>query len=218
MLGDEMSRVTVSKIVAVLALAGCAGKASLDLVETQTNPEYGQPAAEAVAVMALYPDDEFEVRALMENSFTQRLTDEGVQASPGYRYFDKYQGLLDGVGVDAAAQILLDDGIDAVLFIDPIRAKAFDPGEYAERRSAYRALGLDSSASISLFSQIAAEADAAEVIMQVSLWSPSRKEFGWAGTYEINAPQGYDTEVAKTYVAEFATAVAEQLRQDGYLK
>lgn len=205
-------------LITMLVFFGCAGRASMELAEAQTNPDYSQPAAKSVAVMALYPDDEFELRALVENSFTARLTDEGVQASPGYRYFDKYQGLLDGVGVDEAAQEILDGGVDAVILIDPLRAVAYDPGKSAQRRDAYRAWGLGTAAGFDLIGDFAEEADAAKMTMQVSLWSPARKEFGSAGTYDINAPGNYDFEAAKTYTAELAGKVVEQLRQDGYLE
>lgn len=205
-------------LLAVLVLGACAGSPSLHLAEVQRNDTWAEPPADSVAVLALYPDGEFELRALVENAFVKGLVEEGVEATPGYRFFDEYEGLLEGVGVEAAARELLDAEIDAVVFVDPIRAKAFDPGEYAARRSAYRSLGMDSSASIALLNQLAAEADAAKVVMEVSLWSPHLHEFGWAGTYDINAPQGYDYEVIKGYAAEFAGAVAHQLRQDGLLE
>ena len=205
-------------IGASLVLAGCAGGPSLTLTESQMNPHYIQPPAQHVLVMALYPDAEFELRALAENAFTGRLNEEGAQATPGYRYFDKYEGLLAGVGVDEAAQQVLDKGIDTVIFIDPLRAIAYDPGESAARRDAYRVWGLDTAAGFDLMGDLAEEADAAKVVMQVTLWSPAQKEIGWTGNYNSNAPNNYDVEIAKGYFAEFASAVAEQLRQDGFLK
>jgi len=111
----------------------------------------------------------------------------------------------------------LDAGVDTVVFIDPIRAKDCDPGECTARRSAYRALGLDSSATVNLINQLAAEADAAKYVMEVTVWSPNSKSFGWGGTYNINAPNGYDTEYAKQYTADFATEVAVDLRAAGFL-
>ena len=63
----------------------------------------------------------------------------------------------------------------------------------------------------------AAEADAAKFVMEVTVWSPKSKSFGWAGTYNIKAPNGYDNEYAKQYTAEFAKEVAVDLRKDGFL-
>ena len=76
---------------------------------------------------------------------------------------------------------------------------------------------MDASASLNLWTQIAEESAAAKFIMEVLVWSPAQQEFGWSGTYNINAPNGYDTEYARTYTAQFAEAVAEDLKNAGLL-
>ena len=199
-----------------IAVTACSSKASLELADSQSDPAYTQKPAESIAVLAWYKDDQFETRALIENAFTAAWRGSGIDAQPGYRFFDRYEGLTEQV--EATAAKLVDAGVDTVVFIDPVRAKDYDPGEYTARRSAYRALGLDSSATINLINQIAAEADAAKYVMEVTVWSPSSKSFGWAGTYNINAPNGYDSEYAKQYSADFANEVAEDLRAAGILK
>ena len=196
--------------------SGCASGPSLKLSSHQSDPNYDHKPADKIAVFALYGDSEFEIRATVENAFVTRWKQQGIQASPGYRYFDQYDGLADLI--DESAAKLRNDGIDTVVFIDPVRAKAYDPGEYAARRSMYRALGMDGAATGNLIGQMAAEADAAKFIMEVSIWSPESKFFGWHGTYDINAPKGYDIEYAKSYSADFASAVAEDLRADGFLR
>ncbi len=197
-------------------ITGCGGEARLKLSDSQSNPDYRDKPGEKIIVLAMYGDNEFEIRAMVENSFVGRWKQEGVNAIPGYRHFDQYDGLVERI--DESASKLVKDSIDMVVFIDPIRAKAYNPEEYAARRSTYRALGMDGAAAGALIGQMAAEVDAAKFIMEVSVWSPNTKRFGWHGTYDINAPMGYDTEYAKAYSADFASAVADDLRAGGFLR
>ena len=203
-------------LLAVVALSGCAGSPSLTIAELRSNPEYRQGPAEHIAVMMLYPDERFEDRALVENAFTAAWRANGIDAQPGYRFFDQYGNVDDRV--DEMTAELTSRDIDTVVIIDPIRALAYDPAAYTARRSAYRALGLDTSASFNLIGQMAAEADAAKYVMEVSVWSPAEKEFGWAARYDINAPNGYDTDYAKTYSADFAQKVEADLKAAGLLR
>ncbi len=64
---------------------------------------------------------------------------------------------------------------------------------------------------------IARDASAAKVIMNVGLWQPGSDADLFTSTYDINAPGNYDIDAARQYAAGFADAVIEDLKQYGFV-
>ena len=201
---------------ATFCISGCAGSPSVELVDVKRGAAAMESPASKVLVMALYPDKDLGTRTVIENALVGAFRQSGIESTAGYKVFETYAGLDDQV--DLLKGKMQTGGFDALVIVDPIRAKAFDPGEYAARRSAYRALGLDSSASFNLIGQMAAEADAAKAEMDVLVWDRQSEQFVWHAEYDLNAPGGYELEVAREYASEFGKIVAEKLKSEGLVR
>ncbi|MGI9318202.1 MAG: hypothetical protein ACR2QW_12805 [bacterium] len=197
----------------VTVLSACTHNATIKLTETSTNPTHTGSAMGKIAVFALYGNDEFELRALVENTITKQMQQEGIDVTPGYRFSDSYQDLENRL--EELDNWLVNNDIDGILFVDPVRAKAFDPREHAERRSAYRALGLSSAALVNLISSSAQESDASKYVMDITLWDRRSMDYTWYGIYDIKANHGYDPEWIKKHLSDFSQAIVGELKQQG---
>lgn len=215
-------RVIANTVVLALGLVvfgftgGCATSGRYTLTEAEKNPSYAQGPLDDLMVMALYPDDELEVRVVIETALAAQLQAEGVEAEAGFRHFDRYDDLEARVAAVSARLAELE--IDGIILFDPIRARRYDPSEYANRRAFYRAMGMDTSAMFAAFGQLAAKADASNVVIGTSLWNVEVQDIAWQGTWKIKAPSGYDLDYAKAYSAEFATIIAERLRAEKLIR
>lgn len=213
-----MRRVLLTKVLLTLGLVvlgcacGCASSGRYSLAEAEKNPSYTQGPLNDLMVMALYADDELEVRVVIETALAAQLQAEGVQAEPGFRHFERYDDLE--TRVDEVTARLKELAIDGIILFDPIRAKHYDPSDYPNRRAFYRAMGMDTSAMFAALGQVAAEADASKYVIEIALWNVEVKDIAWHGTWKIKAPSGYDLEYAKAYSAEFAVIIAEKLRAE----
>lgn len=203
-------------ILVGLVLTACAGAPSITVVNSQQNAGAMSAPASKVLVMALYPEQDVETRVAIENAVVGAFRQSGIDVSAGYREFESYDGLE--VRVAELKSAMTAGGFDALLIVDPIRVKQHDPGEWAERRSAYQALGMDTSAGFNLLGQLAEQADAAQAQIDVLLWDPGSESFVWHAEYDLNAPGSYELEVARQYADALAKMVAESLRNDGLVK
>lgn len=191
---------------------GCAPSGRYSLAEAERNPSYAQGPLDDLMVMALYPDDELEVRVVIESALAAQLRAEGVEVEPGFRHFESYDHLEARVA--EVADRLADLEIDGIMLFDPIRARHYDPAEYESRRAFYRTMGMDTSTMFAALGQMAAEADASKFVIEIALWNVDIRDFAWHGTWQIKAPGGYDLDYAKAYSAQFAVIIAEKLREE----
>ena len=199
-----------------LALTGCAQNAKIKLTESSVNPELTGVVMDKIAVFALYSDEEFELRALAENTITQQMRQDGLDTVPGYRFNDSYKDLENRL--DELKAWMEREDVDGILFIDPVRAKAFDPREHAQRRSAYRALGMDTSAFVNLISASIQESDASKYVLDISLWDRNVTDFVWYGIYDIKAKYGYDPEWIKKHLSDLSQVITDELKQEGLVR
>lgn len=197
-----------------LAISACGGTPSLETRDTSVDKDYtGGPVAN-VLVLSLQEDSVHDSRVVIERGIVQRMKAAGIQAEPGYAVFDSIDELLAKPASFEAT--LKSKGIVSVLFIEPVRLDTdYDPGEYAARRSAYRALGWDDSAGINALAQLARESSSAKVVLNVGLWVADSDSDVFNTTYDINAPANYDIEIARSYATQFGDIVVEDLRQHG---
>ena len=201
---------------AAMLVAGCGGSPTLESRDVQVDSSYSGGAVDNVLVLSVQEDRVHDSRVVIERGFVQQMKAAGIDATAGYALFDSVDELLRNP--QSFEPKLAEAGIASVLFIDPIRLDTdYDPGEYAQRRSAYRAIGFDNSATINLISDIAADASAAKVVMNVGLWLPGSDTDLFNSTYDINAPGNYDIDAARVYAAGFADAVIADLRQHGFV-
>ena len=71
---------------------------------------------------------------------------------------------------------------------------------------------------INLINQMARDASAAKVVMNVGLWLPGTNDDLFNTTYDINAPGNYDVDAAREYAASFAQSVIEDLKKHGFVE
>lgn len=199
-----------------MTLAGCAQNAKIKLTESSVNPEHTGAVINKFAVFALYSDEEFELRALAENTITKQMRQEGLDVVAGYRFNDSYKDLENRL--DELKAWMERQDVDGILFIDPVRAKAFDPREHAQRRSAYRALGMDTSAFVNLISASIQESDASKYVLDISLWDRNVTDFVWYGIYDIKAKYGYDPEWIKKHLSDLSQVITDELKQEGLVR
>ena len=202
--------------VAASTLVACGGSPSLESRDVQVDETYVGGAVQNVLVLSLQEDSVHDSRVVIERGFVNQMRAAGIDATAGYAVFDSVDQLLQSPGT--FEPVLAEQGIASVLFIEPIRLDTdYDPGEYAQRRSAYRALGWDSSTSINLLANMARESSAAKVVMNVGLWLPGSNNDLFNSTYDINAPGNYDIDAARQYAAGFADEVIVDLRKYGFV-
>lgn len=203
-------------LAAIALVSGCAGAPKVQMVNSEQDLSAMSSPARNLLVMALYPDEDEETRVVIENAVVQAFRDAGLQASAGYRALESYDDM--GSQEEAIKAVLRKQGQDAIVMIDPVRVKDYDPEAYAARRAAYRAWGMDTSASFALMGQLAAEADAAKAEMDVLMWDLGSERFVWYSEYDLNAPGAYELKVARQYASEFGGIVAEQLKKSGLVE
>ena len=200
-------------LATAFTLAACGG-ASLETRDVEVDESYTGGAVKNVLILALMEDSLHDSRVIIERGITNAMKAEGIDAIAGYTIIDSVD--QQTADPDSFDPLLAEKGVQTVLFLDPIKLTTdFDPGEYAQRRSAYRALGMDASVSMNLIGQIAAEADAAKVVMNAGLWRPGDDKDLFNATYDINAPGNYDIDAAREYAASFAEVLIEDLRSNG---
>ena len=204
----------LSLTVTAFALTACGGSPSLESRDVQVDETYAGGAVQNVLVLSMQEDSVHDSRVVIERGFVNQMRAAGIDATAGYAVFDSVDALLRNP--QAFEPELAERGIASVLFIEPIRLDTdYDPGEYAQRRSAYRALGWDSSTSINLLANMARESSSAKVVMNVGLWRPGSEKDLFNSTYDINAPGNYDIDAARQYAAAFADEVVVDLRKHG---
>jgi len=203
-------------IIVCLLLTACAGAPSVKVAGSQQDTSRMAGPASRVLLMALYPEEDLQTRVVMENAVVNAFRQSGVDASAGYREFESYSGLENDVA--ELKDRMRAGGFDALVIVDPIRITHHDPGEWASRRSAYRALGMDTSASINLIGQLSEQAAAAKAEIDVLVWDRGSESFVWHTEYDLNAPHSYDIEVARQYADEFGKMIADSLRTDGLVQ
>ena len=216
-----MSKPTLSRVsglfAIMLVLSACSGSPSLETRDVKIDESYTAGPVDDILVLSLQADELHDSRVIIERSFSQKMKDAGINAIAGYTRFDSMDELLANPSVFEPA--LEREEVEAVLFIDPVKLDTdYDPGEYAARRSAYRSLGFDDSATINLLSNIAHDASAAKVVMNIGLWIPETDTDVFNSTYDINAPGNYDVENARQYALGFAEIVIEDLRKYGLIQ
>lgn len=197
-------------------LAACAGGPSIKEGNSQKNLDVMAGPASRVLVMALYPEQDMDTRVVIENAVVGGFRQSGVDAAAGFRTFETYSGLDSRVA--EVKRAMEAGGFDALLILDPIRVKSHDPGEWAERRSAYRAFDLSTAATFNLIGQLSEEADAAKAQFDVTVWDLGSESFVWHMEYDFNAPGSYDLDVARQYADEFGTMVSGTLRSEGVVQ
>lgn len=202
--------------IATMLLSACAGDPSVKEGTSQSNLDAMSGPASKVLVMALYPEQNMDVRVVIENAVVDGFRKSGVGASAGYRVFESYAGL--DTRVAEVEKGMRDGGFDALVLVDPFRVVDHDPGEWAERRSLYQAFDLRYSSTFNAIGQIAEEAQAAKSEFDVTVWDLGSESFVWYKEYDLNAPGGYDLGVAKQYAVEFGKMVAGTLRSEGVVK
>ena len=207
----------ITLLTILLSLAACGGSPSLESRDVVVDTEYTGGPVSNMLVLSLQEDSLHDSRVVIERGFTQRLQSAGVDAIAGYTRFDSVDALL--ANPQSFEPQLEQMGITSVLFLDPIRLDTdYDPGEYAARRSAYRSLGYDDSASINLLAQMARESSSAKVVMNVGLWLPGDDGDLFNSTYDINAPGNYDIDAAREYAQAFGEEVYVDLKKHGFVK
>lgn len=203
-------------LTAVFVLSACAGAPSIREGQSQRNLDVMTGPASRILVMALYPEENMETRVVIENAVVGGFRTSGVEASAGYRVFESYAGLE--TRVDEVKQAMNAGGFDALLIVDPIRVTSHDPGEWAQRRSAYRAFDMKTAATFNLIGQLAEEAEAAKAEIDATVWDPGSESFVWHMEYDLNAPGSYDLDVARQYADEFGKMVSGTLRSEGVVR
>ncbi len=200
-----------------LALGGCGGSPALESRDTSVNTSYAGGPVDNVLVLSLQEDSVHDSRVIIERGIVQRMRAAGIDAKAGYAVFDSVDELL--AQPSTFEPTLASNSISSVLFIEPIRLDTdYDPGEYAARRSAYRALGWDNSAGINALAQMARESSSAKVVLNVGLWVPDQEDDIFNSTYDINAPANYDIDNAREYARQFGDVVIEDLRKHGMVR
>lgn len=199
--------------IATLLLSACAGEPSVKEGTSQRNLDAMSGPASKVLVMALYPDQNLDVRVVIENAVVEGFRKSGVGASAGYRVFESYAGL--DTRVAEVKKGMHDGGFDALVLVDPFRVVDHDPGEWAQRRSVYQAFDLRYSSTFNAIGQMAEEAESAKSEFDVTVWDLGNETFVWYKEYDLNAPGGYDLGVAKQYAVEFGKMVAGTLHAEG---
>ena len=201
----------------LVLLSGCGGTPSMETRDVAVDQNYAGGPVENVLVLSLQEDSVHDSRVVIERGIMQRMRAAGIDATAGYAVFDSVDALL--AQPSSFEPTLAAKGISSVLFIEPLRLDYdYDPGEYAARRSAYRALGWDDSAGINALAQMARESSSAKVVLNVGLWVPGKDGDIFNTTYDINAPGNYDLETARGYATQFGDAVVEDLRQYGLVE
>ena len=200
--------------LSALALVACGGSPSLETRDTTVDTSYTGGPVDNVLVLSLQEDSVHDSRVVIERGIVQRMRAAGIDATAGYAMFDSIDELL--ARPSSFEPTLASNDVASVLFVEPLRLDTdYDPGEYTARRSAYRALGWDSSTSINLIAQMARESSSAKVVMNVGLWVPGSEEDVFNTTYDINAPGNYDIDAAREYASQFGDAVVEDLKKNG---
>ncbi len=198
-------------------LSGCGGTPSLETRDTSVDKTYTGGPVDNVLVLSLQEDSVHDSRVVIERGIMQRMRAAGIDAKAGYAVFDSIDELL--AQPSSFEPTLASSGISSVLFIEPLRLDYdYDPGEYAARRSAYRALGWDDSAGINALAQMARESSSAKVVLNVGLWVPGKEGDIFNTTYDINAPGNYDIDASREYASQFGDAVVQDLRKHGLVK
>lgn len=210
-------KLSTTIMLLVLALAGgCAGSPSVEMVSSRQDTSAMASPARNVLVMALYPDEDEETRVVLENAVVSAFRGAGIEASGGFRAIESYKNMAERE--EEIKALMRERAHDAIVMIDPIRVKDFNPEAYAARRAAYRAWGMDSSASFALIGQLAAEADAAKAEMDVLMWDLGSERFVWHAEYDLNVPGAYELEVARQYASDFGSMIADQLNSLGLVE
>ena len=209
-----MPSATISAIA--FLMSACAGTPSVELANTQKDDSSMQAPADSVMVMALYPDADEQTRVVIENAVVDAFRRMGIDATAGFRLTESYKSL--GGREEEIKQIMVAHGLDAIVMVDPIRVKDFDPAAYDARRAAYRAWGMNTSAAFNMIGRLAAEADSAKAEIDVLLWDRRSENFVWHAEYDLNAPGSYEMEVAQQYASEFGKLVATKLKDEGLVR
>ena len=203
--------------VMFLLLTACGGTPSLETRDTSVDQTYTEGPVKNVLVLSLQEDSVHDSRVVIERGIVQRMRAAGIDATAGYAVFDSVDQLL--AQPSTFEPTVVEKGFASVLFVEPLRLDTdYDPGEYAARRSAYRALGWDDSAGINALAQMARESSSAQVVLNVGLWLPGENDDIFNTTYDINAPGNYDIDAAREYANQFGDAVIHDLRKHGLVK
>lgn len=211
------NRLTAVCIIFVtLLITACAGDPSVKEGVSQSNLDAMSGPASKVVVMALYPDQNLDVRVVIENAVVDGFRQSGAEASAGFRVFETYSGLEARVA--EVKKVMRAGGFDALVLVDPFRVVDHDPGEWAQRRSVYQAFDLRYSSTFNAIGQMAEEAESAKSEFDVTVWDLGSESFVWYKEYDLNAPGGYDLNVAKEYAVEFGKMVSSTLRSEGVVQ
>ena len=151
----------------VILGSACSSQPSVEQTKAQRTAVATAPASD-VMVMALYKDQDLEVRVIVEDAFCESLATEGLECEPGFRHVTSYQNLE--ARKYEIGRTLAELEIGTLIMIDPIRAVDFDPSEYENRRAIYQSMGMDASLVFASFGQLTASADASKYVMQILVW------------------------------------------------
>lgn len=203
-------------ILLVLLTLNSACSNSYELVQSEKNSDFVGPPTDKLVVMALYPDENLDLKVVVENEFVQHFKSIGIETSAGYKYFDSYLNIEDRI--DEFSEKLEGLGIETVLIIDPVRAIEHDENDYLARNNFYQTFGMKTASFWASIGELAESSDAANFVMAVTLWNRVINDFVWMGTYDINAPGGYNMKAGKEFTKEFAGIVAEHLKTERMIK
>lgn len=197
-------------------LMACSTTTEVSSRDVVVDQNYTGGAVNKVLVIAVLPDKNHDSRYILERSFAQSMNAAGHEAVASYTIFESLDNLT-GEPEDFAPD-LRERGIDAVLFLDPIRLDAdFDPQEYDNRRTLWRELGMETTEAVEFWSRIAHESSASKVILNAGLWRPGAEKDLWKATYDIKAPMNYNVEAASEHSRVFAGKVITDLKAAGLL-
>lgn len=197
-----------------LWLAACSTATSVSSRDVAVDESYTGGSVGKILVLAVMPDRHHDSRVILERSFSLAMQDAGISAVSGYTVFESLDDLT-GEADDFAPELARRD-VDAVLFLDPIRLDAdFDPTEYDNTRTVYRALDMQIAESVMLWSRVAHETSASKVILNAGLWRPGGGNDLWNATYDIKAPMNYNPDAARQHSRVFAERVIADLRAAG---
>ncbi len=199
-------------ILLVLLTLSVACSSGYELVQSEKNNDFAGPPADKLVVMALYSYENLDLKVIVENEFVQHFKSIGIETSADYKYFDSYLNFEDRI--DEFSEKLDGLGIETVLIIDPVHAIEHDDNDYLARNNFYQTFGMKTASFWASIGELAESSDASNFVMAVTLWNRVIKDFVWMGTYDINAPGGYNMEAGKEYTKEFAGIVAEQLKTE----
>lgn len=203
----KMKKVIALILIALFAFS-CSG--TYNLTQSSKESELSGIRLDNMMVLVMYPDSDIESRVALEKSVTDHLKAKGLKASPGFNFIPSYNQLESQAS--NIIEIMESNGFDNVLVIDPLSYKKYSDTDNYNSAMAFRAIGWETAELFTNVSALVEQSQASNFIMGVALWNKPVEKFVWEGTYNVNAPDGYDLDYAKLYSVEFIDQVLKDIR------